>query len=162
MLCDDALILEGLFPCRKTSHGPINQSRNFPLLSLRRRNKQDEGCGTLPGIVGFSEMIFSTIDPLTLHNNVTFRHFPHPYVQLWFEFSLVVSHWWAMVCASSRNPSISSIVKAKPELVDPSVSAFPTDTMQNPEEPSCLQPPCLREEGVIKVVRKKVKLDSSV
>lgn len=145
-MCDDALILEGLLPCRKTRHGPINQSRNLPLLRLRRHNKQREGCGALPGIVGFLETIFSTIDPLTIQNNVTLRHFPR-HVQLWFEFSLVVSHWWATLCASPRSQSISSIVKAKPELVDPSVSAFPTDTIQSPGEQSCLQGTLLLKRG---------------
>lgn len=42
---------------------------------------------------------------------------------------------------------MSSIVKAKPELVDPSVSAFPTDTMQSPEELSCLQGILLLKRG---------------
>lgn len=120
--------------------GPINQSRNFPLLRLRRHNEPEEGCGTLPGIVGFLEMILSIIDPLTIHNNVTLKLYFYLHVQLWFEFSLVVSHWWATMCASSKNPSIHKLLgKAKPALVDPSVSAFPTDTMQSPGEPSFLQ-----------------------
>jgi len=63
LLCDGASVLLGLFPCRKASDGPINQSNNFPLLRLRRDSEQDKGCGTLPGIVGFSETIFSAIDP---------------------------------------------------------------------------------------------------
>lgn len=86
--------------------GSINQSRNFPLLRLRRHNEPEEGCGTLPGIVGFLEMILSIIDPLTIHNNVTLKLYFYLHVQLWFEFSLVVSHWWATMCASSKNPSI--------------------------------------------------------
>lgn len=63
MPCDGASVSQVSFPHRKASNEPINQSSNFPLPRLRRDNKQDKGCGTLPGIVGFSEMICSPIDP---------------------------------------------------------------------------------------------------
>lgn len=62
-VCSSALILQGLFPHRRASDGAVNASSNFPSPGLGRDNGQDRVCGTLPGIVGFSEMIFSTADP---------------------------------------------------------------------------------------------------
>lgn len=63
LLCEDASILEGLFPCRKTRHGPINQSRNFPLLRQRRHNKQKRGLWRSAWHCGFLGNVFQHYRP---------------------------------------------------------------------------------------------------